>query len=53
MAPFFTSLLGGVLIGTACTIYLMGIGRIAGISGMAAKFLNRQLIARLLSFFWV
>lgn len=34
------SLLGGVLIGTAAALYVLGVGRIAGIAGIVANALN-------------
>lgn len=31
------ALTGGILIGLACAIMLLGLGRIAGVSGLAAR----------------
>ena len=36
MHPYFLSLIGGVLIGTAVWLMLVGLGRVTGISGIAA-----------------
>lgn len=36
MHPYFLSFLGGLLIGTAVWLLLMGLGRVAGVSGILA-----------------
>lgn len=36
-----TSLVGGLLIGTAATLYVLGVARIAGIAGILATVLRR------------
>ncbi|MBP6530491.1 MAG: YeeE/YedE family protein [Burkholderiales bacterium] len=40
MHPYLQSFVGGVLVGTAVWILLKGIGRVAGISGIAAEAIS-------------
>ena len=42
METVFNPLVGGLLIGTAATIYLLSIGKVIGISGILSQFLFRE-----------
>ncbi|WP_159013760.1 YeeE/YedE family protein [Acidisoma sp. S159] len=39
--PYWMSLVGGMLIGTSASILLLSAGRIAGVSGIAARMLTK------------
>lgn len=43
MHPFANAALGGALIGVAATLMLVGLGRVAGISGVVGSLFDRSL----------
>ncbi len=46
MHPWLMATLGGILIGLAAVVLMVGLGRIAGVSGIAAGLLRRGMAER-------